>query len=128
MPHPLSIRTKGQARCFFESVTLAEWFQPLLGRLVSTSFDQLTNGPHEVFGWAMNWHYVKPDRCGKGGEFEYSISAFVPYGQRRARAAGVVLDAFRRFLDHELREALFFDGVRVFDPHRLDDVMEKPQA
>lgn len=37
---------------------------------------------------------------------------------RKSLAENLVLNLVRRLEDHETRESLLFDGVRVFDPHK----------
>lgn len=66
----------------------------------------------------------KADAKVPGLAFAYTVNAFLAHGQSPGRAAETVLDAFRRFFEHELREGLLFDGARVFDPHGPDATCE----
>ena len=116
--HPNSILTTERAERFAASISIGPSASPLFGTLRHRSVTPLRNESGGPAGWDMSWIYVKADV--DRGPFPFTIHAYVPRGQRVGRAAEVVLDAFRRFLDHELREGFMIDGERVFDPHHLD--------
>lgn len=116
--HPNSIQSFGQAQAFAASFSLDPCVAALFGDLVDQSVRELADDMSGVAGWQLTWKFHKRDVA--RGLFPFGVNAFIPHGQRPGRAAEVVLDAFRRFLDHELREGLLVGGERVFDPHHLD--------
>lgn len=69
-------------------------------------------------GWKVTWHFRKVDRDEAPAGFSYTVSVFIPIRQARLRALESILDRFRVFFEHELREGLLVAGERVFDPHR----------
>jgi len=117
-----------QAQAFLESIELSHTISALFGHEVRerkatqvvVHLPPPVDGGTEIAGWLLHWSFRKPSVS--HGTFSFGISAFIPFGQRPGRAAEVVLDAFRRFLDHELREGLLIGGKRVFDPHSLDEL------
>lgn len=84
---------------------------------------ELSGPDGEREGWLLTWHRMRADRDGKG-TFEFNVSAFIRIGMRRVRAAEVVLQAYERFLCHELRESFRVGYERLFDPHANDERLE----
>jgi hypothetical protein len=68
-------------------------------------------------GWIVKWGRTKTDVRGVSS-FAYSVNVYVQPMQTERRICELVLDGFRRFLEHELREGFMLGDERPFDPHR----------
>lgn len=68
-------------------------------------------------GFLFRWALEKPDACGDAKPFVYHVSAYVAGGVRRSRALETILNAFRGFMEHELREGFMFETSKPFNPH-----------
>ncbi|MEK6884566.1 MAG: hypothetical protein AABY22_33345 [Nanoarchaeota archaeon] len=73
-------------------------------------------------GWLVTWVYDKPDAHRESSSFCYSITVLIQERQTRTRVLESIFDAFRRFVEHELREGFLVGQERAFDPHRGEEI------
>ncbi len=120
--HPRSIQTTEQAKRFATLISFGKSVAGLLGEQQGCVEVTELQGADSVAGWELRWKFAKQYPFGTG--FQFGIHVYVPFGQRPGRAAEKVFDAYRRFLEHELREGFLLAGDALFDPHHLDELEE----
>lgn len=118
--------TKGDAQEIMDRIGFAPNLRGLIGEAASRSVTRLDGGEplggvigitqHES-GFLLKWRFEKADACGSTAPFAYAINAYVPAAVRRSRALELALNAFRCFLEHELREGFLYGTERPFHPH-----------
>lgn len=130
-------RTEADVRAIVEKVSFAPNLRAILGvqdklRIVSLAradgWMEIVPGGKVVpalEGWLVEWFFKKPDvnalpnpNSPEGRVFHYCLGVFVPTLIQERRVLEIVMEKFRFFLEHELREGFVYDGGRPFDPHK----------
>lgn len=71
-----------------------------------------------LHGWVASWSFKKKS-VDNLSDFSYSVNVYVPTEVTIRRALELIVERFKVFVDHELREGLIYRHEWPLRPHRL---------